>query len=65
MNGKTTTRKAATATGDAISQKLRQYYDSLTEETIPDRFLDLLEQLDEADKASSTQQRSGEKADDR
>jgi hypothetical protein len=36
---------------DAVSQRLRRYYDSVKDEAIPDRFLDLLEKLDEADKA--------------
>jgi len=35
---------------ETITQKLRQYYDSVEEEGIPDRFLDLLEKLDEAEK---------------
>lgn len=33
-----------------ISRKLRALYDSVQEETIPDRFLDLLEKLDAAEK---------------
>lgn len=36
-----------------ISRKLREYYDSVQEETIPDRFLDLLEKLDEAEEAAN------------
>lgn len=39
------------ATGDMISQRLREYYEAVKEESIPDRFLDLLERLDEADQA--------------
>lgn len=35
---------------DAVSRRLREYYDSVKEETIPDRFLDLLEKLDSADR---------------
>lgn len=35
-----------------ISSKLHQLYDSVREEEIPDRFLDLLEKLDAAEKAS-------------
>ena len=34
-----------------IPKKLRQYYDSLQEEAIPDRLLDLLEKLDQAERA--------------
>lgn len=40
--------------GDTISRRLREYYDAVKEETIPDRFLDLLERLDEADRAHKT-----------
>jgi hypothetical protein len=35
---------------DAVSRRLREYYDSVKEEAIPDRFLDLLEKLDSADR---------------
>jgi len=35
-----------------ISSKLHQLYESVREEEIPDRFLDLLEKLDAAEKAS-------------
>jgi len=34
-----------------IPKKLRQYYDSLQEEAIPDRLLELLEKLDQAERA--------------
>jgi hypothetical protein len=33
-----------------IPKKLKAYYDSLQEEAIPDRFLDLLEKLDRAER---------------
>jgi hypothetical protein len=33
-----------------IPKKLKEYYDSLQEEAIPDRFLDLLERLDMAER---------------
>ena len=36
-----------------IPKKLREYYDQLQEEQIPDRFLDLLEKLDEAERAAA------------
>ena len=36
-----------------IPKKLKAYYDSLQDEAIPDRFLDLLEKLDHAEKAAS------------
>lgn len=35
-----------------ISQKLKALYNSVQDEAIPDRFLDLLERLDAADKAA-------------
>jgi hypothetical protein len=35
-----------------IPRRLREYYDSLQEEVIPDRFLDLLEKLDLAEQAA-------------
>ncbi|MHC5652385.1 NepR family anti-sigma factor [Stappia sp.] len=38
---------------EQITQKLREYYDSVQDEGIPDRFLDLLERLDEAERKSS------------
>lgn len=36
-----------------IPKKLKAYYDSLQDEAIPDRFLDLLEKLDHAERAAS------------
>jgi hypothetical protein len=35
-----------------IPKRLKEYYDSLQEEAIPDRFLDLLERLDQAERAA-------------
>ena len=35
-----------------ISSKLRELYDSIQSEGIPDRFLDLLEKLDQAEKSA-------------
>ncbi len=35
----------------SISRKLRDYYSTLQDEQIPDRFLDLLERLDAAEQA--------------
>lgn len=43
---------------ETITQKLREYYDSVEDEGIPDRFLDLLEKLDEAEKKA--QKNAGE-----
>lgn len=37
-----------------LNAKLRSYYDSIANEPIPDHFLDLLEKLDDAEKASKT-----------
>ncbi|OLP52330.1 hypothetical protein BJF91_24055 [Allorhizobium taibaishanense] len=37
-----------------ISSKLRQFYNAVQDEGIPDRFMDLLERLDAAEKASGT-----------
>ncbi|WP_319529918.1 NepR family anti-sigma factor [uncultured Cohaesibacter sp.] len=37
---------------DAISQKLKALYTHTEQEAIPDRFLDLLEQLDEAERVA-------------
>jgi hypothetical protein len=36
-----------------IPRRLKEYYDSLQEEAIPDRFLDLLEKLDLAERAAN------------
>jgi len=36
---------------ETITFKLREYYDAVKEEAIPDHFLDLLERLDAADAA--------------
>ncbi|MCO5731777.1 NepR family anti-sigma factor [Rhizobium sp. SSA_523] len=38
----------------SISRKLREFYDAVQEEGIPDRFLDLLERLEEAEKNSKS-----------
>lgn len=35
-----------------ISSKLRELYDSVRDEAIPDKFLDLLEKLDEAEQGA-------------
>jgi hypothetical protein len=37
-----------------IGRKLREYYGAVENEPIPDRFLDLLEKLDEAEKADES-----------
>ena len=45
-------RGGKAAVEDAISRRLRDFYDSVADEPIPDRFLDLLEKLDQAEKGS-------------
>ena len=49
------TEKSAYKSGGSseISSKLRTYFDALAAEPIPDRFLELLEKLDEAEALSS------------
>lgn len=42
-----------TVSHEQITEKLREFYDSVQDEGIPDRFLDLLEKLDEAEKKAS------------
>ncbi|MBD8892864.1 hypothetical protein IG616_15080 [Labrenzia suaedae] len=37
---------------DTVSEKLREYYVSIQNDGIPEKFLDLLEKLDEAEKAA-------------
>ena len=39
-----------------ISQKLKAYYSSVEEEGIPDKFLDLLEKLDAAERAAKSEE---------
>lgn len=41
------------ASQEYITQRLRELYDTIQEEGTPGRFLDLLEQLDEAEKTAS------------
>ncbi|MND78537.1 hypothetical protein D3C87_1630540 [compost metagenome] len=38
----------------SISRKLKEFYDAVQEEGIPDRFLDLLERLEAAENAQKT-----------
>lgn len=51
MQGNTPKTHPEKVAGNTVSRKLREYYDSVMEEAIPERFLDLLEQLDAADQA--------------
>lgn len=43
-------RPGAMLPNASISRKLREFYDAVQEEGIPDRFLELLERLEEAEK---------------
>lgn len=56
--------KPGTVTPNAsISRKLREFYEAVQEEGIPDRFLDLLERLDEAERnAKPVEAQMGAKA---
>lgn len=47
-----TSKSQAADVSDPISHKLKALYQSVEDETIPDRFLDLLEQLDAAEQKS-------------
>ncbi|MGW9229537.1 NepR family anti-sigma factor [Pseudorhizobium sp. NPDC055634] len=42
----------------SISRKLREFYDAVQEEGIPDRFLDLLEKLEDAERNAQSQSQS-------
>ncbi len=56
------TKAEGDGTADAVSRRLREYYDSVKDEAIPDRFLDLLEKLDNADRAHSGRDENGQHA---
>jgi hypothetical protein len=55
--GSKSTRAAGSAdplgTNGEIARKLKQYYDDLVTEQIPDRFSDLLSQLERAERPAS------------
>ncbi len=44
--------KSALGANAEIGRKLKQYYDSILTEEVPDRFSDLLGQLEEAEKSA-------------
>jgi len=48
--GGMTTAKAAFDPNGAIGRKLKSFYDVIETEPVPDRLLDLLEKLDEAER---------------
>ncbi len=45
-----------------IISRLRQFYQSVQDEGIPDKFLELLERLDAAEKSAAGQHVTGDKA---
>ena len=45
---KNTSSAAKPEVSDLIAQRLRRFYDEVAEQPVPDRFLDLLSQLDAA-----------------
>ena len=47
-------RPGAVQPNASISRKLREFYDAVQDEGIPDRFMDLLERLEQAEKASKS-----------
>jgi hypothetical protein len=51
LTGKTDAMDVPSPFGE-IPRRLRQYYESLQEEAIPDKFLALLERLDEAERVA-------------
>lgn len=53
MSGRQDGANAPDGLHHTISARLRQFYNSVQEEGIPDRFLQLLEKLDEAEKRAS------------
>lgn len=51
--GKTGNRPDPLGVNSEIGRKLKQYYDGLTSEDVPDRFADLLKQLEDGEKTSN------------
>ncbi|NBN65667.1 hypothetical protein GWI72_17650 [Microvirga tunisiensis] len=52
LDGQNTGQPPATEAAQQITDRLRQLYDTVQAEGIPDKFLDLLERLDEAEQRS-------------
>jgi hypothetical protein len=48
MNEKMTPTSARPEVSDLIGQRLRNYYDEVAKQPVPDRFMDLLNQLEAA-----------------
>lgn len=55
---KTSTQNEPLGSNSEIGRKLKQYYDGLVSEEVPDRFADLLNQLEQRE--TSPNQRDGE-----
>ena len=55
QTGQMAGREGEYDSNDGISQKLKALYTMTEQEAIPDRFLDLLEQLDAAEQAAKSQ----------
>lgn len=53
-NGRTKNQEIL-GTNSEIGRKLKQYYDGLVSEEVPDRFSELLSQLEEREKTASYQ----------
>ncbi len=47
-------RSETLGSNSEIGRKLKQYYDDLVSDEVPDRFANLLKQLEESEKASAT-----------
>ena len=57
------TKPGSLAPNASISRKLKQFYEAVQEEAIPDRFMDLLERLEQAENAhKASTQNAGVKA---
>ncbi|WP_439527532.1 NepR family anti-sigma factor [Pannonibacter sp.] len=52
QNGTAALQETATEAAQQVTDRLRQLYESVQAEGIPDKFLDLLERLDEAEQRS-------------
>jgi len=57
LNGRV--RKDILGPNCEVGLKLKALYTSIQDETIPDRFLDLLEKLDQAEQGSTREQSTG------
>jgi len=53
-------RNSRDKSGDLVDQNLRRAFEQISDEELPDRFKNLLEQLKAGDDVSSTSQETGE-----